>query len=78
MLVAFNVMNLTKWGYDESTLFINPMEPSFRPKNIDPAGFTNEAIRKKLDWFWGLNAYSRTVAEKESWPHDRPKMPYMR
>ncbi|KAH7068185.1 bilirubin oxidase [Paraphoma chrysanthemicola] len=61
MLVAFNVTNLAKWGYDGSTVFIDPMEPAFRPKNITPEDFTNEAIRKKLEWLWGLNAYNRTV-----------------
>lgn len=60
MLVAFNVTNLAKWGYDESTLFIDPMESAFRPKNIDPADFTDDAIRRKLEWFWSLNAYNRT------------------
>ncbi|KAF2822088.1 Cupredoxin [Ophiobolus disseminans] len=61
MLVAFNVTNLAKWGYDNSTLFIDPMEPQFRPKNINADDFTEEAIHKKLDWFWSLNAYNRTA-----------------
>jgi len=60
MLVAFNVTNLEKWGYNESTLFIDPMEPAFRPKNISPEDFTDDAIQTKLDWFWGLDAYNRT------------------
>jgi bilirubin oxidase len=62
MLVAFNVTNLARWGYDEFTMFIDPMEPAFRPKNIDPAEFTNDAIYKKLEWFWSLGAYNRTTA----------------
>ncbi|KAI4627053.1 uncharacterized protein J4E87_004395 [Alternaria ethzedia] len=57
MMVAFNVTNLEKWGYDNSTMFIDPMEPKFRPKNIDDADYTEEAIRDKLDWFYSLNAY---------------------
>jgi bilirubin oxidase len=61
MLVAFNVTNLAKWGYDESTVFIDPMEPAFRPKAIVPEDFTDEAIWAKLDWFWSLNAYNRTA-----------------
>lgn len=60
MLVAFNVTNLEKWGYNESTLFIDPMEPTFRPKNIVPEDFTDAAIQAKLDWFWGLDAYNRS------------------
>jgi bilirubin oxidase len=59
MLVAFNVTNLGKWGYDETTVFIDPMEPAFRPKTIVPADFTDEAVLKKLDWFWSLSAYNR-------------------
>ncbi|KAI4710168.1 hypothetical protein J4E89_005400 [Alternaria sp. Ai002NY15] len=57
MMVAFNVTNLEKWGYDNSTMFIDPMEPKFRPKNVDDADYTEEAIRDKLDWFYSLNAY---------------------
>jgi hypothetical protein len=34
------------------------MEPEFRPKNIDTADYTEEAIRSKLDWFYSLNAYN--------------------
>jgi len=57
MMVAFNVTNLEKWGYDNSTMFIDPMEPKFRPKHVDDADYTEEAIRDKLDWFYSLNAY---------------------
>jgi bilirubin oxidase len=62
MLVAFNVTNLEKWGYDNTTVFIDPLEPAFRPKTITAEGFTDDAIRSKLDWFWSLNAYNRTAA----------------
>ncbi|KAF2028812.1 bilirubin oxidase [Setomelanomma holmii] len=61
MLVAFNVTNLAKWGYDADTVFIDPMDPSFRAKDIVPQDFTDEAIREKLEWFWNLNAYNRTT-----------------
>jgi bilirubin oxidase len=63
MMVAFNVTNLAKWGYDESTQFVDPMEPIFRPKDINPEDFTDHAIRKKLNWFWNFNAYNRTAAK---------------
>jgi hypothetical protein len=63
MLVAFNVTNLEKWGYDNSTMFIDPMEPAFRPKNIDPEDYTDEAIRSKLDWFYNLNPYNQSSSE---------------
>lgn len=65
MLVAFNVTNLAKWGYDKSTLFIDPMEPAFRPKDIRAEDFTDVAIRGKLDWFWSLNAYNRTIGDNK-------------
>lgn len=61
ILVAFNVTNLAKWGYDATTVFIDPIESMFRPKDITPQDFTDEAIRQKLEWFWGLNAYSRNT-----------------
>jgi bilirubin oxidase len=61
MLVAFNVTNLSRWGYDNSTLFIDPMEPAFRPKQITAEDFTDDSIRQKLAWFWSLNAYNRTA-----------------
>jgi bilirubin oxidase len=59
MLVAFNVTQLEKWGYNSSTIFIDPMEPEFRPKDIDSRDYTEEAIRNKLDWFYSLNAYNQ-------------------
>ncbi|KAH8722545.1 hypothetical protein GQ44DRAFT_828866 [Phaeosphaeriaceae sp. PMI808] len=61
MLVAFNVTNLEKWGYNESTVFIDPMEAVFRLRDIRPEEHTLDAIWEKLEWFWGLNAYNRTV-----------------
>ncbi|KAK1913807.1 hypothetical protein P3342_007052 [Pyrenophora teres f. teres] len=60
MLVAFNVTQLEKWGYDNSTIFIDPMEPRFRPKDANPEDYTEESIYKKLDWFYSLDAYNQT------------------
>ncbi|KAH7385947.1 bilirubin oxidase [Pyrenochaeta sp. MPI-SDFR-AT-0127] len=60
MLVAFNVTRLENWGYDNTTVFIDPMEPAFRPKDIISGDFTDQAIRSKLGWFWSLNAYNQT------------------
>ncbi|KAF2470226.1 uncharacterized protein BDR25DRAFT_226954 [Lindgomyces ingoldianus] len=57
MLVAFNVTQLGKWGYGESTHLIDPMEPEYRPKNIDPADYASDAIVKKLSWFYSSDAY---------------------
>lgn len=61
MLVAFNVTQLEKWGYDNSTLFIDPLEPVFRPKVISEEDFTEISVCKKLDWFWSLDAYNQSV-----------------
>jgi len=60
MLVAFNVTQLDKWGYDNTTIFIDPMEPQFRPKDVNPEEYTEEAIFDKLDWFYSLDAYNQT------------------
>ena len=62
MMVAFNVTQLEKWGYDSTTQFIDPMEPAFRPKNITSEAYTESAIQKKLDWFYHTNAYNQTAA----------------
>lgn len=62
MMVAFNVTQLEKWGYDRDTQFIDPMEPAFRPKNITSEAYTEGAIQKKLDWFYHTGAYNQTAA----------------
>lgn len=61
MLVAFNVTQLEKWGYDKTTKFIDPMQPEFRPKNIVAEDYTNDAVYDKLDWFLSLDAYNQTA-----------------
>ncbi|KAF2643829.1 bilirubin oxidase [Massarina eburnea CBS 473.64] len=58
MLVAFNVTNLAKWGYTNDTLFIDPMEEEFRPKPYNAADYTEDAIMKKIAWFYSTNAYN--------------------
>jgi bilirubin oxidase len=57
-LVAFNVTNLAKWGYTNDTLFIDPMQPEFRPKPYNAADYTEDAIMKKIAWFYSTNAYN--------------------
>lgn len=66
MLGAFNVTQLEAWGYDSSTLFIDPMEPAFRPKDVITADYTDEAIRSKLDWFLSLDAYKQNSVTKRA------------
>jgi hypothetical protein len=58
MLVGFNVSQLSKWGYDNDTQFIDPLTPEFRPKNYDASLYTQEAIMNKIEWFWSTNAYN--------------------
>ncbi|KAF2710227.1 bilirubin oxidase [Pleomassaria siparia CBS 279.74] len=58
MLVAFNVTQLAGWGYTNDTIFIDPMQPEFRPKDINPADYVVDAIMKKLAWFYSTNAYN--------------------
>lgn len=58
MLVAFNVSQLSQWGYGNDTYFIDPMTPEFRPKDFSPSLYTKEAIMNKLEWFWNTNAYN--------------------
>lgn len=58
MLVAFNVTQLAQWGYDNSTIFIDPLQPEFRPKNINSEDYSQDAIRSKLAWFYSTNAYN--------------------
>ncbi|KAF2269945.1 Cupredoxin [Lojkania enalia] len=58
MLVAFNVTQLPNWGYDNSTIFIDPLTPEFRPKDINSEDYTKDAIMSKLAWFYSTNAYN--------------------
>jgi hypothetical protein len=58
MLVAFNVTQLEKWGYTNETVFIDPMQPEFRPKSANDADNTDEAIRSKIAWFWSTDPYN--------------------
>ena len=74
MLVAFNITQLEKWGYDSSTIFIDPMEPAFRPKDVAPEDYTTEAIIQKLDWFMSLGAYNQTTVAKRSQPVQVPSI----
>ncbi|PVI05199.1 bilirubin oxidase [Periconia macrospinosa] len=56
MLVAFNVSQLREWGYTDDTLFIDPMQPEFRPKWYNPhKDGTDIAIREKISWFYRFN-----------------------
>lgn len=58
MMVAFNITNLAQWGYNESTAFIDPLQPEFRPKDIEEAQYTEDAIMGKIQWFFDWNSYN--------------------
>jgi hypothetical protein len=64
MLVGFNVTQLGQWGYDNSTHFIDPMEPEFRPKPQKPSDYSAGAIQKKLAWFYSTDAYEESKHRK--------------
>lgn len=58
MMVVFNITNLENWGYDNSTDFIDPMQPEFRPKDIDETHYTEDSIMDKINWFYDTSAYN--------------------
>jgi hypothetical protein len=66
MLAAFNVTALSDFGYNETTRFIDPMEPRYRPVSFSDADYKNRAgpfseqgIKDKLDFFIKLDAYNK-------------------
>lgn len=64
-MASFNVSNIENFGYNKSeTLFIDPMEPKWRAKDINPADFTDQAIQSRLAEFDAINGY-RDMAQIE-------------
>ncbi|CAI6332265.1 unnamed protein product [Periconia digitata] len=59
MLVAFNVTQLSEWGYTDDAIFIDPMEPQFRPTWYDAAAETEAAIKSKIAWLYGKDPYNK-------------------
>lgn len=58
MLDAFNVTSLAKWGYTNDTLFIDPLQPEFRPQDYSESAYTRSAIEAKLAWLWSTDPYN--------------------
>ena len=58
MLVAFSVPNLEKWGYTNSTLFIDPLQPEFQARSYSSDDSTEEAINKKIAWLYSTDPYN--------------------
>lgn len=66
MLTAFNVTTLADFGYNETTRFIDPMDPQYRVVSFNDDGyskrnglFSESEIKKKFDWFIKLDAYNK-------------------
>ncbi|KAL1643179.1 hypothetical protein SLS61_009379 [Didymella pomorum] len=66
MLAAFNVTALADFGYNETTRFIDPMDPQYRAVSFNDddyakrnGPFSESEIKKKLDWFVKLDAYNK-------------------
>lgn len=66
MLAAFNVTALSDLNYPETTRFIDPMEPRYRAVSFSDddyahrsGPFDDSEIKKKLNFFIGLDAYNK-------------------
>lgn len=66
MLAAFNVTALSDFGYNETTRFIDPMDPQYRAVSFKDddyskrnGPFSEPEIKKKLDYFIKLDAYNK-------------------
>ncbi|KAL0253072.1 hypothetical protein SLS55_010522 [Diplodia seriata] len=59
MMAAFDVDKLEDFGYNKNeTLFLDPMDPQWRAKDITEADFTDEAIQSKLAAFAAVDSYA--------------------
>lgn len=66
MLAAFNVTALADFGYNETTRFIDPMDPQYRAVSFNEddyakrnGPFSESKIKDKLDWFIKMDAYNK-------------------
>ncbi|KAF3045325.1 hypothetical protein E8E11_003189 [Didymella keratinophila] len=66
MLAAFNITALADFGYNETTRFVDPMNPQYRAGSFNDGDyskrngpFSESEIKKKLDWFVKLDAYNK-------------------
>ncbi|CCF32115.1 bilirubin oxidase [Colletotrichum higginsianum] len=58
MMAAFNVSVLTDLGYEE-TQFADPMEGEWRAKKEDPAAYSYDAIKSRLEYMAKFQPYNR-------------------
>ncbi|PSN63509.1 hypothetical protein BS50DRAFT_500649 [Corynespora cassiicola Philippines] len=77
MMAAFNITELSNWGYPETTRFIDPMESTYRSKDIDDRDFEEEHIQEKLRDFYLMDAYKDADKIEEAlvsyWANGGPK-----
>ncbi|KAG8157246.1 hypothetical protein KVR01_012954 [Diaporthe batatas] len=66
MMAAFNVTALTNWGYNDTTLFLDPMEPKFRAK---PFGAGDFQARTGLFSDEAIEAAVKELAEEDPYSH---------
>ncbi|KAK8075060.1 multicopper oxidase [Apiospora hydei] len=64
MMAAFNVTFLADLGYNE-THYLDPMDPEYRAKAIKPEAFTDDAIRKRIQFMASFQPYNK-VDETEA------------
>jgi hypothetical protein len=65
MLAAFNVTQVPGLNLNETNLFIDPMDPTYRAKSFNQADFIGrtgifspQAIQDKINFFTALDAYA--------------------
>lgn len=66
MMAAFNVTALTNWGYNDTTLFLDPMEEKFRAK---PFGAGDFQARTGLFTDEAIQAAVTALAEDDPYSH---------
>lgn len=77
MMAAFNVSSLGDWGYPETTHFIDPMEETYRSKDLNDHDMEEEHIQERLNDFYMLDAYDHPQEVEDSlasyWDAGGPK-----
>ncbi|OCL13988.1 hypothetical protein AOQ84DRAFT_309695, partial [Glonium stellatum] len=73
MLAAFNVTALSDLNYNDTTRFIDPMEPRYRAKPFQESDFqgrtsdfSDSAIAEKVAFFTSLDAYAHVEDAEEA------------
>src|SRR3978361_1594894 len=72
MMAAFNIESLKDLGYNDTTVFLDPMDPQYRAKSFSNqdllargGDFKDDRIAEKCNYFLSLDAYKHAEdAEK--------------